>query len=71
MSETTCRTCGDLKRQYGWACQDLRNAARKLVRSGGDEKFAEQVRDAKFRKAEVAKELNAHADTHETTEATA
>lgn len=61
---STCRRCGDLKRQYGWACDDLRNAARKLVSSGGDEKFAERVRDAKFRKAEIATALNAHAAEH-------
>lgn len=64
MSET-CRRCGDLKREYGWACNDLRDAARKLVKSGGDEKFAEQVRDAKFRKAEVGQALNRHADEHD------
>jgi hypothetical protein len=49
-----------MRRVYGWACNDLRDAAKKLVRSGGAEKYAEAVRDAKFAKAQAASFLNTH-----------
>ena len=57
---SACRRCGDLKREYGWACNDLRDAARKLVNSRGATRVQERVDQAKARKREAGAMLSEH-----------
>lgn len=61
---SACKRCTDLKRAWGWAKEDVRDAARKMSRRPSIE-GAERIKERKAALTEASRVLNAHTAEHE------